>query len=99
MKSRGLLFLLIPLALLVVSHVSARQAHEKTAFLERAADALEDTRPISAETQDVIYNNIDSIRSRTLPLDGKLDRRQQRAIDRIQATFLLNGGPYSGPSE
>jgi hypothetical protein len=99
MKQTGPLILLIGLALVVVWFVSARQAREQTAFLERAADAFEHTRQIPPDTETAIHNAIDAIRWRSFSFGKALKIRQTQAMDRIQAAYLVNGGPYYVPSE
>jgi hypothetical protein len=87
METRWPLILLIPLALIVGWYGMSRHAREQTAFLERVAQTLEQTKTIPPETELAIQDTITSIRWRGLPTDERLEALQQHAIARIEAAL------------
>jgi hypothetical protein len=89
MEMRWPLILLIPLALIVGWFGVSRHAREQTAFLERMAQALEQTKTIPAETELAVQETLASIRWRALPVDEKLEARQHYAIQRIETALAL----------
>ena len=96
MTSRWLIGLLIPAALMVAWIGISHDPREQTVFLERVAEQVERAQTIPPETERAIKDTIASVRWRAASADERLETRQMRAIERIEAVLSSKDAVRTG---